>query len=69
MKFYKILGLNVKQKNDACKILPMRKWEIRFLNVSYMKFDRHGRSPSFGNPDALANTLALSMKMRVLHNG
>ena len=37
----------MKLKNDASKILPMMtaKWEIRFFNVTNMKYDRHVRSP------------------------
>ena len=46
MKLCKILGLNVKLKNDESKFLPIMtvKWEESFLNVTNVKYDRHGRS-------------------------
>ena len=64
MKFCKILGLNVKLKNQECKILPIMtaKWEEKVLdkcdNVTNVKYDRHGRSPS-----SFSNTILIQMRM------
>ena len=46
MKLCKFLGLNMKLKNDESKFLPIMtvKWEESFLNVTNVKYDRHGRS-------------------------
>ena len=45
MKLCKILGLSVKLKNDESNFLPIS-GKKRFLNVTKVKRDRHGRSPN-----------------------
>ena len=47
IKLCKILGLNVKLKNDDCNFLPMMtvKWEKRYFNVTNVKYDCHHSPP------------------------
>ena len=44
MKLCKILGINVKLKNDKFKFSPIKE-KKRCCNVTNVKYDRHGRFP------------------------